>query len=84
MWLTTIITLSVLVTTQPEYDGSLWRVYPGDQRYFHKNADAAVAMTIAKPLPQEKPKENAASTPVTAEPAKKSPAAKPGPAKSAL
>jgi outer membrane protein OmpA-like peptidoglycan-associated protein len=84
MWWTTIVIFSVLVTTQPEYDGTLWRVYPGNQRYFHKNADAVVAMTIGKPLPQEKPKENAASAPVAVEPAKKSPVAKPNPAKAAL
>jgi outer membrane protein OmpA-like peptidoglycan-associated protein len=84
MWWTTIVIFSVLVTTQPEYDGTLWRVYPGNQRYFHKNADAVVAMTIAKPLPQEKPKDNAVSSPVTIQLAKKSPAAKPGPAKAAL
>jgi type I restriction enzyme, R subunit len=84
MWWTTIVMFSVLVTTQPEYDGTLWRVYPGNQRYFHKNADAVVAMTISKPLPQERPKENAVSSPVAVEPAKKPPVAKPGPAKSSL
>lgn len=45
LW-TAIITLSVLMTAQPEYDGALWRVYPGNQRYFYKNADAAIAMKI--------------------------------------
>jgi len=41
MWSTVSIIslLSVLVTAQPEYDGTLYRVYPNNQRYFHQYAN---------------------------------------------